>query len=88
MATFAATSRLLVPRLRWSAAVPWFMAETKVWTAAELERMTPEERQRLFDESVVTDLTQLDPEFLERVRARGRVLLEERGLIARQGDGG
>ena len=62
--------------------------DDRIWTASELERMTPDERQRLFDERVVTDLSQVDPDFLERVRARGRALLEERGLIARQGDGG
>jgi hypothetical protein len=64
------------------------MTEERIWTAEELERMTPEERQSLFDERVVTDLSQLDPEFLARVRARGRALLEDRGFVARQGDGG
>jgi hypothetical protein len=64
------------------------MAEDHIWTAAELERMTPEEQQRLFDEAVVKDLSQVDPEFLERVRAHGRALLEERGLIAPRDDDG
>ncbi|MGH9225073.1 MAG: hypothetical protein ACRD2W_15140 [Acidimicrobiales bacterium] len=64
------------------------MPDDRIWTASELERMTPDERQRLFDERVVTDLSQVDPDFLERVRAKGRSLLEARGLIARQGDGG
>lgn len=64
------------------------MADDRVWTAAELEKMTPQQRQQLFDERVVIDLSTLDPEFLARVRAKGRALLEERGLIARQGDGG
>jgi hypothetical protein len=41
-----------------------------VTTAAELERMTPAERQEHFDASVVTDLSQVRPEFLARVRAR------------------
>jgi hypothetical protein len=41
-----------------------------VTTAAELERMTPAERQEHFDASVVTDLSQVHPEFLARVRAR------------------
>jgi hypothetical protein len=63
------------------------VADKHIWTAAELERMTPEEQQRLFEESLVTDLSQLDPDFLARIRAEGRALLEERGLIARQGDG-
>ena len=41
-----------------------------VTTAAELERMTPAERQEHFDASVVTDLSQVRPEFLARVSAR------------------
>ncbi len=64
------------------------MPDDKIWTAAELEQMTPDERQRLFDERVVTDVSALDPELLERFRARGRAILEERGLVARRGDAG
>lgn len=64
------------------------MADEKLWTAAELETLTPEERQRLFDERVVTDLSQVSPEFLAKVRAKGRALLEEHGVVARQTDGG
>ncbi len=41
-----------------------------VTTAVELERMTLAERQAHFDASVVTDLSQVRPEFLARVRAR------------------
>lgn len=63
------------------------MADDRIWTAAELERLTPDERQRLLNERVVTDLSKVSPEFLAKVRAKGRVLLEERGLVARQGDG-
>lgn len=64
------------------------MADDHIWTAAELERLTPEERQRLLNERVVTDLSEVPPEFLARVRAKGRALLEERGLVSRQSDGG
>ena len=46
--------------------------------AAELERMTPNERHRLFNERVVTDLSCLPPEFVAKVRAKGRALLERR----------
>lgn len=42
----------------------------KVTTSAELERMTPAERQAHFDASVVNDLSQVRPEFVARVRAR------------------
>jgi len=64
------------------------MAEDRIWTAAELERLAPDERQRLLNERVVTDLSKVPPEFLARARAKGRALLEEHGIIARQGDGG
>jgi hypothetical protein len=55
------------------------MGEDKVLTAAELEQMTPDERQRVLDDRVVTDLADVSPEFLARVRAKGRALLEEHG---------
>lgn len=64
------------------------MPDDRVWTAAELERLTSEDRQRLLDERVITDLSQVPPEFLARFRATGRVLLEERGVISPQADGG
>jgi len=57
------------------------MAEQRRWTAAELEKLTPNERAALVDERVVTDVGQLDPGFVERARARGRELLEERRAI-------
>lgn len=64
------------------------MADDRIWTAAELERLTPDERHRVINEGIVTDLDQLSPEFLARVRAKGRTLLEERGLIAPRSDCG
>jgi len=64
------------------------MAEDRTWTAAELEQMTPDERHRLVSQGVVTDVADVSPEFLARARAKGRILLEERGIVARQGDGG
>ena len=64
------------------------MSDERIWTAAELERLTPEERQRLLDERVITDLSELSPEFVAKVRAKGRALLEARGIIAPQPDGG
>ncbi len=50
----------------------------KVISAEELEAMTPDERHRVLNESIVTDLTEIPAETLERFRARGRQLLEER----------
>jgi hypothetical protein len=64
------------------------MADDRIWSAAELELLTPDERHRVFNEGVVTDLGQLSPEFLARVRAKGKALLEERGLIPPDSDGG
>jgi DNA replication initiation complex subunit (GINS family) len=62
------------------------MADDRLWTAAELEKLSFEERQVLLNERVITDLSQVPPDFLERVQAHARALLEERGLIARKGD--
>jgi len=42
----------------------------KVWTAAELDSMTPTEVDALFEASIVRDLDDVPPEFLARVRAR------------------
>ena len=64
------------------------MRDDKLWTAAELEQLSPDERHRVFNEGIVTDLDQLSPEFLGRVRAKGWALLAERGLVSPQADGG
>ena len=42
----------------------------KVWTAAALEKLSPAEQDEIFAASLVTDLDELPPEFLARVRAR------------------
>jgi hypothetical protein len=44
--------------------------EAEVWTAAELEKLTPAERHVLFDARVVTDLDQAPSELVARSRAR------------------
>lgn len=49
----------------------------KIWTAAELEKLSRAEQQRIFDESIVTDLSELPPEFLERIRADVRRHIDE-----------
>lgn len=64
------------------------MGEDKVWGAAELERLTPDERHRVINEGIVTDLEELPPDFLARVRAKGRALMEDRGHVAPHSDGG
>ena len=49
------------------------MTTRKVWTAAELEQMTPAERRALFESGIVWDLDDVPPEvapLVERARAR------------------
>ena len=50
----------------------------KLWTAAELEKLSREEQQAIFDESIVTDLSEVPPEFLARVRADAERLIAAR----------
>ena len=49
----------------------------KLWTAAELENLTPAERHDLFESRVITDLEQAPPELVARARARVRELIAE-----------
>lgn len=63
------------PGLRRS--VHFLLVASKVWTAAELEQMTPAERRAIFDASIVTDLDQVPAEFLARVRARAERIIAE-----------
>jgi hypothetical protein len=50
---------------------------SKVWTAAELEQMTPAERQAIFDASIVSNLDDAPPELLARTRARIEHMIAE-----------
>lgn len=52
------------------------MAE-KVWTAEELERMTPAEQDAIFESSLVKDLDRVPPEFLARLRDRAQKRIED-----------
>ena len=61
------------------------MADERIWTAAELELLSPDERDRIVKEGIVTDLSQVSADLLARTRAKGRALLEERGVIANDG---
>lgn len=63
------------------------MDEERIWTAQELEQLSPDERHRVVNEGVITDLARVPPEFLDRVRRRGCELLEQRGLLDQQGGG-
>jgi hypothetical protein len=62
--------------------------DDRILSAEDMERLTPDERHRLVNQSVVTDVSELDPEFLARVRAKGRALLAERGVVPKEGDAG
>lgn len=50
----------------------------KLWTAAEMETLTREQQQAIFDESIVTDLDQVPAEFLAQARADAERLIESR----------
>jgi hypothetical protein len=50
----------------------------KVWSAEELERMTPAEQDAAFASSVVTDLEVVPAAFLARVRARFEMRMTKR----------
>lgn len=49
----------------------------KIWKAAEIEKMTPAEQDRLFEASIVSDFDEVPAEFLERVRARASERINE-----------
>ncbi len=57
------------------------MDNKRIWTAADLEVLSPDDRQRLFNAQVVSDLSTVDPVFLGRVRAKSKTLLEAREVI-------
>ena len=49
----------------------------KVWTAEELAELSPAEQDAVFDASIVRDLDEVPPEFLDRVRSRLEARLAE-----------
>jgi hypothetical protein len=73
---------LAARQLRWLLRYVGHMSADHVFTAAEVERLSPNGRAQLVNDSVVIDLTQLDPEFLTRIRSRGQALLQARGEIS------
>ena len=46
-----------------------------------MELMTPDERAQLVLEHSVSSLDDLDPEFKDRVNAKSRRIVDERGLL-------
>jgi hypothetical protein len=49
--------------------------------ASELEQLSPDQRARVVAEHSTEGVADLDPAFRARVEAKGRQLLEERGLL-------
>lgn len=56
------------------------MDADRVWTAAEMELMTPDERARIVAAGFRESLDGLDPDFRDRVEAKSRRIVAERGL--------
>ena len=48
------------------------MADGELWTAEELEKLSPVERTEIIRAGIVTDLTHVPEAFLKRVRANVR----------------
>ena len=46
------------------------MAGEKIWTAAELERLSPDERAAIVKAGFVTDPSQVPPDLLDRARRK------------------
>jgi len=46
------------------------MADEKIWTAAELERLSPDERASIVRAGISTDLSNVSPELLSRARRK------------------
>ena len=44
------------------------LMERKIWTAAELEKMTPAERREISRAAVITDPAEIPPEMMDRAR--------------------
>jgi hypothetical protein len=53
----------------------------EIRTAAEVERLTPDERQRLLNDRVITSSPTCRHSFLARARPRGKALLEARQAL-------
>lgn len=57
------------------------MPADRVWTPAEMELLSPDERARLVVDNSVSSLDGLDAGFRDRVDAQSRRIAEERGLL-------
>lgn len=50
----------------------------KLWTAAEMERLSRAEQQKVFDQSVIEDVEDVPAEFLANVRVDAEKLIASR----------
>jgi hypothetical protein len=50
----------------------------KLWITAELEKFSRNEQQAIFDQAIITDLDDVPPAFLAKVRAEGERLIAAR----------
>jgi hypothetical protein len=57
------------------------MDAVEIRTVSDVERLTPDERQRLVNERTSSDLSDIPDDFVARARADGRRLLLEHGVI-------
>ena len=57
------------------------MGPAEIRTVTDVERLTPDQRHQLVNERTSTDLSDVPDDFVERVRADGRRLLVERGVL-------
>lgn len=78
MSTAVALVRRVHDARRYSRSVP---DDDETLTAEELEALTPNERHELLNRRVATDLASVPPEFVARAKAKGRALLEARGVL-------
>lgn len=57
------------------------MSSREVWTAEELELLSPDDRARLVRDGMLASLDDLDPAFRARVEAKSRRVAQEHGLL-------
>ncbi|MEM7091646.1 MAG: hypothetical protein AAF567_01490 [Actinomycetota bacterium] len=53
--------------------------DNKIWTAAELDEMSPVERKKIFDESIIWDLDDAPQDLIERARRKVEQRIGEAG---------
>ena len=57
------------------------MSADRVWTAEEMESMSPDERARIVANGFLDSLDSLDPEFRARVEKKSQRIVADYGLL-------